>query len=141
MVRSPSSQHDACLLSKCSHVHPCSIMSPLDPSEKHCLDEIVDKIIVPIRSSSKAQFPRCSFIRGITNLTVLAADERGGVAFILTLVAASKSGSDMLTKAATRIKDTEKRVERVNAENDDDGNQLEELYADSFVNQKHVGNT
>ena len=41
------------------------IMSPLSPTEKFYLDDIVDDIIVPIRSSSKAQFPRCSFTRGI----------------------------------------------------------------------------
>jgi len=34
------------------------IMSPLNPTEKFKLDGIVDKIIVPIRSSSRAQFPR-----------------------------------------------------------------------------------
>jgi len=52
----------------------------------------VDDIIVPIRSSSKAQFPRCSFTRGLTNLTLLTADERAGVAFVLALVAALKPG-------------------------------------------------
>ena len=55
------------------------IMSPLNPTEKFKLDGIVDNIIVPIRSSSRAQFPRCSFTRGITNFTLLTADERAGV--------------------------------------------------------------
>jgi len=87
------------------------IMSPLNPPEKFKLDDSVDDIIVPIRSSSKAQFPRCNFTSRITNLTLLTADERAGVVFVLALVAASKPGSDMLTKAATRIQNAAKRGE------------------------------
>ena len=104
-------------------------MSPLNPTEKFKLDDIVDDIIVPIRYSSKAQFPRCSFTRGITNLTLLTVDERARVAFVLAWVAASKPGSDMLTKIATRIENAAKRGERVNADIDDDGQQLLELDA------------
>jgi len=103
------------------------IMSPLNPSEKFKLDVIVDKIIVPVRSTYKAQFPRCSFTRGITNLALLTADERTGVAFVLALVAASKPGSDLLTKAAARIESAAKRGEKVNAEMDDDENLLDEI--------------
>jgi len=51
------------------------IVPPLNPTEKFKLDGIVDKIIVPIRSSSRAQFSICSFTRGITSLTLLTADE------------------------------------------------------------------
>jgi len=79
------------------------IMSPLTPTEKYKLDGIVDDIVVPVRSSLKKDYPRCSFTHGITNLTLLTADERAGVAFVLALVAASKPGSDMLKKAAKRI--------------------------------------
>jgi len=43
----------------------------------------------------KKKYPRCSFTCGITNLPLLTADERAGVAFELALVAASKPGSDM----------------------------------------------
>jgi len=51
------------------------IMSPLTPTEKYKLDGIVDDIVVPVRSSLKKDYPRCSFTRGITNLTLLTADE------------------------------------------------------------------
>ncbi len=81
------------------------IMSPLNPTEEYKLDTIVDDIVVPVRSTMKTDFPRCSFTRGITILSlVLTADERAGVAFVLVLVAASKPGSTMLKKAANRIK-------------------------------------
>jgi len=75
-------------------------LSPLNPSEKFALDVIVDAIIVPVRSSLKKDYPRCSFVRGITNLTLLTADERAGVAFVLALVAASKPGSDLLDQSS-----------------------------------------
>jgi len=69
----------------------------------------MDEIVVPVRSSLKKDYPRCSFTCGITNLTLLTADEREGVAFVLALVAASKPGSDMLKKAAKKnLKSKEK---------------------------------
>jgi len=79
------------------------IISPLNPTEKFQLDTIVDEIIVPVRSSMKKTYPRCSFTYGVTNLNLITADERAGVAFVLALVAASKPGSKMLRKAADRI--------------------------------------
>ena len=79
------------------------IISPMNPSEKYELDKIVYQIVVPVRSTLRKDYPRCSFTHGITNLTLVTADERAGVAYVLALVAASKPGSDMLTKAAARI--------------------------------------
>ena len=100
-------------------------MSPLNPSEKYALDKLVDNIVVPVKSSLKNDYPRCSFTRGITNLTLLTADERAGVAFVLALVAASKPGSDMLEKAAKRIEKAVERKQKVNLEVDEDGNVIE----------------
>ncbi len=77
------------------------ILSPINPSGKYGLDKLVDKILVPVKSSLKKEYPRCSFTQGITNLSLLTADERAGVAFVLTLVAASKPGSDLFKNAAT----------------------------------------
>jgi len=74
------------------------IMSPLNPMEKYHLDIIVDDIVGPIRSSMKNDFPRCSFTHGITNLTLLKADKRADVAFVVALVAASQPGRTMLKK-------------------------------------------
>jgi len=66
------------------------IISPMNPSEKYELDRIVDITVVPVRSTLRKDYPRCSFTHGITNLTLVTADERAGVAFVLALVAASK---------------------------------------------------
>ncbi len=95
------------------------IMSPLNPTEKFQLDVIVDDILVPLRSSLRKEYPRCSFTCGITNLTLLTADERSGVAFVLVLVAISKPGSDMLNKASKRIENAVKRGLKLNVEVDD----------------------
>ncbi len=62
-------------------------------------------------------------------MTLLTAEERAGVAFVLAFGSSIKTGSDMLTKAATRIEHAAKRGERVNADIDEDGNQLLELDA------------
>jgi len=97
------------------------IMFPLNPTEKFHLDAIVDDIVVPVRSSLRKDYPRCSFTRGITNLTLLTADERSGVAFVLVLVAISKPGSDMLNKASRRIENAWKKGQKVNAEVDENG--------------------
>jgi len=81
----------------------------------------VDDIVVPVRSSLRKDYPRCSFTCGITNLTLLTADERSGVAFVLVLVAISKPGSDMLNKASKRIENAWKKGQKVNAEVDENG--------------------
>ena len=55
------------------------IMPPLTPTEKYKLDGIVDGIVVPGQSSLKKDYLRCSFTHGITNLSLLTADERARV--------------------------------------------------------------
>jgi hypothetical protein len=125
------------------------IMSPLNPTEKYQLDTLVDEIIVPLRSSLKKEYPRCSFVHGITNLTLLTADERAGVAFVLALVAASKQGSDMLTKASIRIEKATENLQKVNSEldengipiinSDDEGEDIDEVvYAESLCSPKNM---
>jgi len=80
-----------------------AIMPPLNPAEKYHLDTIVDEIVVPVRSSMKTNFPRCSFTCEITKI-LLTADERAGAAFVVALVAVSRPGVTMLKKAAKRSK-------------------------------------
>jgi len=97
----------------------------------------------------KKDFPRCSFTYGITNLSLLTADERAGVAFVIALVAASKPGISMLKKAAKRIKRARIRGEKVNAEVDENGNAIihgdddevevtEVIYADTLCEPENM---
>jgi len=114
------------------------IMPPLNPSEIYALDALVDDIVVPVRSTLKYEYPRCSFTRGITNLTLLTADERAGIAFVLALVAASKPGSEMLKKAAERIKNARLRGLKVNAELDENGNPIVNVDDDGLDGEEVV---
>jgi len=70
-------------------------------------------------------YARYSFSRGITILTLLTADERAGVAFVLALVDASKPGSEMIRKACTRINNSREKQQKVNAEMDDNCNLID----------------
>jgi len=114
------------------------IISPMNPSEKYELDKIVDQIIVPVRSTLRKDYPRCSFTRGITNLTLVTADERAGVVFVLALVAASKPGSDMLTKAAARIERAHAKKQKVNLEVDENGDAIIDLECEEEENEEVV---
>jgi len=101
------------------------IISPMNPSEKYELDKIVDQIVVPVKSNLRKDYQRCSFTCGVTNLTLVTADERAGVAFVLALlVAASKPGSDMLTKASARIEKACEKKQKVNLEVDENGDAI-----------------
>jgi len=78
------------------------IMLPLNPSEKYHLDSIVDEIVVPVRSSMKTNFPRCSFTHGITNLTLLTADERGWCCFCYCSSCCMKAWSKYVKESCKR---------------------------------------
>jgi len=92
------------------------LISPLNPSEKVQLDELVDSLIVPLKSSSRSSYPKCSFMNGITNLSLITADERVGVAFVLLLVASSKPGAELLKKVSVRIERNKQKGLAMNAE-------------------------
>ncbi len=113
------------------------IISPMNPSEKYELDRIVDITVVPVRSTLRKDYPRCSFTCGITNLTLVTADERAEVAFVLALVAASKPGSDMLTKAAVRIEKAHEK-KKVNLEVDENGDAIIDLECEEDENDDVV---
>ena len=102
------------------------------------MDKIVDQIVVPVRSTLRKDYPRCSFTRGITNLILVTADERAGVAFVLALVAASKPGSDILTKAAARIERANAKKQKVNLEVDENGHAIIDLECEEEENEDVV---
>jgi hypothetical protein len=65
-------------------------------SEKAELDRMIDEAHVTHRSSESSAFPRCTFRKGITNLSLLTADEWLGVVFSLALVTMSEQGHQLL---------------------------------------------
>ncbi|HEY9297419.1 MAG TPA: hypothetical protein VIQ31_13820, partial [Phormidium sp.] len=79
------------------------LIAPLTLSEKDRLDKLVEIMLVPLRSSVKNHYPRYNFSKGITNLTLLTADEWIGVAFALSIVTASEKGQRLFLEVKERI--------------------------------------
>ena len=73
-------------------------MAAMTDSEKAAIDRLVDKLFVGQRSSERKNFPRCNFVRGITNLKLVTADEWAGVVFTLALLCMSVPGRAALSK-------------------------------------------
>ena len=57
--------------------------------EKHMMDVLVDKILVPIRSGEQSKFPQTNFACGVSNLKLLTANEWAGVAFAISPIVQS----------------------------------------------------
>ena len=68
------------------------------PKEKAEIDLFVDKIFGLHRSSEKKNMLRTNFSKGITNLTMLTADEQAGIALTILIVAQMDVGRDLLEK-------------------------------------------
>jgi len=71
-------------------------VGPLPPALKHNLDRLVDKLFGSLRSGERSSYPRCNFTHGFSNLTLLTADERGGMLFSLFLILCSSEGHSLL---------------------------------------------
>lgn len=79
------------------------ILAEWTPTELNALDEIVDKIIRPVRSSARTDYPRCDFSKGISNLTMVTADEWAGVAFTIALIIHNGNGYQLFKKVRERL--------------------------------------
>lgn len=74
----------------------------LTDGEKGEIDQLVIQIVANRRSSERNKFPRTSFVKGITNLTLVTADEWPGILLSLAIVAMSDRGNAILMKAVKR---------------------------------------
>jgi hypothetical protein len=80
----------------------------LTPSQKMALDHIIDTIFVGLRTSKKDNFPRCSFSKGFTNLTLITADEWTGMLMTLLLaVRISEEAANIMLTVFTNEEDVE----------------------------------
>ena len=75
---------------------------PMTSKEKAELDKLVEDLFGGIRSGEKNNFPRVSFVKGITNLTLLTADEWAGIAMVLVIVHKSEAGRDLFERVRYR---------------------------------------
>jgi hypothetical protein len=87
------------------------VISPLDNPEKARLDILNDRMHHSLRSSGKKDFPKCTFKRGITNLTLLTSDEWPGIIFSLCLILVSRQGQHLFWSVVDRIDSTYKTDE------------------------------
>jgi hypothetical protein len=62
--------------------------------EKHKakIDKLVEQIFGKLRSSEKKHMPRTCFIKGMTNLTMITADEEVGMALTLLILSQTDKG-------------------------------------------------
>ena len=74
------------------------ILDKLTPTDKTKLDQLVDQILGSLRSSEKDTFPRFSFTKGYSKLSMITSDEWVGKLFVLLLVAMTNEGRSILKK-------------------------------------------
>ena len=61
-------------------------------SQKAVIDQIVSDLFDQFQSSEKANMPRYCFIKGMTNLTMITADEEVGMALVVVIVGQTERG-------------------------------------------------
>lgn len=78
------------------------VYSPLSAGEKARVDDLVVEIFAKPKSSERRNFPRTDFSRGMTNLTMLTADEWTGTLLTTLLLSMTMKGRDAINEAFTR---------------------------------------
>ncbi len=108
----------------------------LTPKQKASVDAVVDVIFIKEnRTSERRNFPRVSYAKGITNLTLLTADEWGGVAFTLLILSMMERGRAALgiTFEGATIMETMSQSSTGESVESSDGE--EELSSDSSLGE------
>ena len=72
-------------------------IDPLPPSCKAPLDNMVDDVMVPHRSSIKPNFPRTNFAKGFTNLSLITTDEWVGTLLVELILVSTERGKQILS--------------------------------------------
>jgi hypothetical protein len=66
-------------------------------SQKADIDLLVDELFSQFRSSEKRNMPRVNFSKGMTNLTMITADEEVGMALTILILAQTKKGANIFS--------------------------------------------
>jgi hypothetical protein len=71
--------------------------------EKHkaAIDKLVEQMFGKLRSSEKKNMPRTCFIKGMTNLTMITADEEVGMALTLLILSQTQKGQEIFDERLT----------------------------------------
>jgi hypothetical protein len=70
-------------------------IDPMPPIQKTKIDMLVDEIFGKHRSSEKRNMLRTNFTKGMTNLTMVTADEQAGIALTILIIAQMDKGVDV----------------------------------------------
>jgi len=68
------------------------VMDILKPEKKARLDRLVDRVLADMRSGEKQDYPKCSFSKQFSNLTLITSDEWPGMLFTLLLAMRTEEG-------------------------------------------------
>ena len=72
------------------------VLDPLPDKLKTELDTLVDELLGSLRSSEKPSYPRYTFSKGYSKLTLLTSDEWPGMLFVLLLVLRTERGREIM---------------------------------------------
>lgn len=77
-------------------------MSQFSPSEKVELDLLSQKLYSTLRSGARSEYPRANFNNGISNLTMITANEWAGLAMTIVQIAVTRKGKDLMDRVEAR---------------------------------------
>lgn len=74
------------------------VVDKLSTRDQVRLDRLVDKLFQNLRSKEKEEYPRLTFSKGFSKLSMITSDEWPGKLFVLLLVLKTDEGRDILRK-------------------------------------------
>ena len=94
--------------------------SNMTDTEKEMLDDMALELAANTMQTERRHFAKFAFLHGITNRSLLTAEEEGGVVFVLTLLGVTAKGRRIMTAAVKRVVEA-------------DGREPEEGFCESFI--------
>jgi hypothetical protein len=76
------------------------VLDTLPPTKQVALDRLVDKLFHNLRCGEKDDYPRLSFAKGFSKLSLLTSDEWAGKLFVLVLVLHTDEGKEIFDKTS-----------------------------------------
>lgn len=74
-----------------------ALIDPMTDMQKVEMDRTCAHLFRNYRQSERKNYPRANFTKGVTNLSMLAAHEWSGLAFVITLLSLTDKGEEVLS--------------------------------------------
>lgn len=94
------------------------IFDKMTDTEKDMLDDLALKLAATMMQTERRFFPKCTFAKGISNRTLLTAEEHAGVAFVLILLSITQKGKDILVPVVRRARGIDEKSEETTSYSD-----------------------